>query len=113
MRRVRELKDKDPGHVWVHGTKAKKPLFRSDLTPVWSKRNTQYARHVDAFDGICEPDTRDVLSRLIVARQQAPVVAESPATSRQDTNPVKSFRGLHLDPAEMVNCAQTSETLRD
>jgi hypothetical protein len=27
--------------------------------------------------------------------------------------PVKSLGDLHLDPADMVNCAQTSETLRD
>ena len=84
-----------------------KPLFRFDLTPVWSKRNIRCASHVDALDGIFEPDTRDVLSRLRAARQHASLVAESAATSRQDTNPVNSLGGLHLDPAEMVNCAQT------
>ena len=68
---------------------------------------------VDALDGIFEPDTRDVLSRLRAARQHAPLVAESPVTARQDTNPVKSLGGLHLDPAEMINCAQTSQTHRD
>jgi uncharacterized protein YjbJ (UPF0337 family) len=77
-----------------------------------SGQNVTYDAHatLTLSMGFLNRGTRDVLSRLRVARQQAHLVPESPATSRQDTNPVKSLGGLHLDSAEMVNCAQISET---
>jgi len=106
MRRVRELKDRGPGHVLGVSDESQNYCF----VPISHLSGQKWNIRPETLAASLKPDTRDVLSRRRAARQHTPLVAVSPATSRQDTNPVKSLFGLHLDPTQMVNCAQTSET---